>query len=116
MKHGFAGMDKCRDRGIVKWQPFNPVPGFGKKLYDSIHNNEETELTFDDDYRVSLDYMLSEVGNEGKRAAIKYHDGKRYKLVTGTISTFGEGKIGLDTDDGNFLELSFEKVVTIEPL
>jgi hypothetical protein len=116
VKHEFAGMSKCRDRGIVKWQSFNPVPGFGKKLHDSIHNTTEEELTYDDEYRISLDYALSSCNENDKRAAIKYHDGKRYKLVTGTISTFGEGKIGLDTDDGTFVELSFEKVVRIEPL
>jgi hypothetical protein len=116
VKHGFAGMNKCRDRGIQKWAPFQSIPGYSKMVHDAVHNFEDKELTFDDDYHVSLDYMLSEVSNEGKKAAIKYHDGKRYRLVTGSISSFGNGKIGIDTDEGNFIELDISKIANLEPL
>jgi hypothetical protein len=116
VKHEFAGMDKCKDRGIIKFAPFNPVPGFSKKLYDSIHDTNEEVFTYDDEYRISLDYALSSCNENGKKATIKYHDGKKYRLITGTISEFGNGAIGIDTDDGQFIEIEIEKVSKIEPL
>jgi hypothetical protein len=116
VKHEFAGMDKCRDRGIGKWQPFQSIPGYSKMVRDAVNNFDDEELSFDDEYYISLDYALSSCNENGKKAAIKYHDGKKYRLITGTISEFGNGKIGLDTEDGQFVEIEIGKVVKIEPL
>lgn len=100
----------------MKWAPFQSIPGYSKMVHDAVHNFDDEELTYDDEYRISLDYALSSCNESSKKAAVKYHDGKRYRLITGYISSFDNGVLEIASEEGIYVEIEASKISNIEPL
>lgn len=110
LKYKFAGMDKCRDRGLQKWAGFF-MTEHNKELRDfySQQNNEDWIGDLDDDYKFHISDIVNQIEAANKRATVKYHTGRNYEVAEGVIEKFGDGVIGLDTNKG-YIEIPLDKV------
>lgn len=114
MKYEFAGMDKCKDRGLQKWQGFF-MTEHNKELRDFYNeqNNEDWIGDLNGDYQLHINNIIVQIGAENKRATVKYHNGRKYEIVTGLILSYEEGLIELDTTSG-LVSIHLDKVSSIE--
>ena len=106
-------MSNYKDRGIMKWAPFDALTGHGTMLEEMIYNinkKEKQELS-DDEYQ-ELNETIKEAIDSNKQVSIEYYnDG--YSFVTfGKIKKLDSTnkKIKLNTEE----TIPFEDVLQIK--
>lgn len=64
-------------------------------------------------YQLHINDIIVQIGAENKRVAVKYHNGRKYEIVSGLILSYGEGLIELNTTKG-IVSIPLDKVSSIE--
>jgi YolD-like protein len=100
MKHEFAGTDKIKDRGIVKWQGFFMTEHRGELRRFAWDFNRKEQPTLTDDRKDDLDETVNQAmaGNYDvmvlvfSRGTYREHSGKIERLdpINGTLIINGQ--------------------------
>lgn len=75
-----------KDRGIIKWAPFDSLTGFNERLNElkyQIGKNEKPVLSEDQLYLIDL--TIKEAINDNKEIAIEYYEDGYIKTMYGYV-------------------------------
>lgn len=86
MKHEYAGLHRCRDRGITKWQGFFMTEHSGelRKFALDLNNRDQPILT--DERRDDLDATISEAMANRNDCVVLYFSRGTYRESHGKIN------------------------------
>ena len=105
-------MSNYKDRGIMKWAPFDALTGHGDMLEDMIYNiNKKQKQELSDDEYQELNETIKEALESNKQISIEYYDNGYSFTTFGRIKKLDtiNKQIKLDTEE----TIPFEDVLQI---
>lgn len=105
-------MSNYKDRGIMKWAPFDALTGHGAMLEDMIYNiNKKQKQELSDDEYEELNETTKEALETDKQISIEYYDNGYSFTTFGKIKKLDtiNKQIKLDTEEA----IPFEDVLQI---
>lgn len=75
-----------KDRGIIKWQPFDALTGFRDSINNMIYkNNKKEKKILLEDKLEEMDYIIKEARAYKKEVSLEYYEDGYYKIMYGFI-------------------------------
>lgn len=75
-----------KDRGIIKWAPFDALVGFNQMINDLKYKMGKIEKpTLDEDQLMEMDYVIKEAIKFNKELQIEYYNDGYIKSIYGYI-------------------------------
>ena len=106
-------MSNYKDRGIMKWAPFDALTGHGTMLEDMIYNiNKKQKAELSDDEYKEINDTIKEALNSNKQISIDYYNDGYSFTTFGKIKKIDEINklIKLDTEE----TIPFDDVLQIK--
>lgn len=106
-------MSNYKDRGIMKWAPFDALTGHGTMLEDMIYNiNKKQKAELSEDEYKEINEAVSEATRQDKQISLEYYNDGYSFTTFGKIKKIDEINkiIKLDTDE----IIPFEDVLQIK--